>query len=85
LLAAVDVVRGAGDCRVGHEVDGEGGDVGRTNNAPDGREARSCPRRVSSCSPRRAADDGVERGFEAAVVVLVISPPMAVLAGGSSR
>src|SRR5262245_47902372 len=35
LLAAVDVVRGSGDRRVGHEVNGERGDVGRADDTPD--------------------------------------------------
>jgi hypothetical protein len=34
-LAPVDVVRRAGDGRVDHEVNGEGGDVGRSDDAPD--------------------------------------------------
>jgi hypothetical protein len=34
-LAAVDVVRRAGHCGVGHEVNGEGGDVGWSDDAPD--------------------------------------------------
>ena len=35
LLAAVDVVRCSGDCCVRHEVDGERGDIGRADHAPD--------------------------------------------------
>jgi hypothetical protein len=35
LLAAVDVEGGAGDGRVGHEVDREGGHVGRPDHAAD--------------------------------------------------
>jgi hypothetical protein len=35
LVAAVDVVRCSGDRCVRHEVDGERGDVGRTDHAPD--------------------------------------------------
>ena len=35
LLAAVDVVRCACERRVDHEVDGERGDVGRADHAPD--------------------------------------------------
>src|SRR5690349_14089169 len=35
LLAAVDVVRGAGQRGVLHEVDGQGGDVGRPDDATD--------------------------------------------------
>lgn len=35
LLAAVDVVRGARQRGVGHDVHGEGGDVGRSDDAPD--------------------------------------------------
>ena len=40
LLAAVDVVRGSGDCRVRHEVDGDRGDVGRADHAPDRQRLR---------------------------------------------
>jgi hypothetical protein len=36
LLAAVDVVGRAGQRGVGHDVHGEGGDVGRPDHAPDG-------------------------------------------------
>ena len=36
LLTAVDVVGRAGESGVGHDVDGERGDVGRPNHAPDG-------------------------------------------------
>lgn len=36
LLAAVDVVRGAGESGVGHEVHGERGHVGGPDHAPDG-------------------------------------------------
>src|SRR5262249_38539837 len=36
LLAAVHVVGRAGESRVGHEVDGERGDVARFDDAPDG-------------------------------------------------
>jgi hypothetical protein len=36
LLAAVDVVGRAGNRCVSHEVDGERGDVGRADHAPDG-------------------------------------------------
>ena len=39
LLAAVDVVGRAGEGRVGHDVHGEGGDVGRPNHAPDGKRS----------------------------------------------
>src|SRR3954452_25294149 len=35
LLAAVDVVGGAGERRVGHDVHGERGDVGRAHHAAD--------------------------------------------------
>jgi hypothetical protein len=35
LLAAVDIVRCSGDGCVRHEVDGEGGDVGRADHAAD--------------------------------------------------
>src|SRR6266545_2022035 len=35
LLTAVDVEGRAGDRRVGHEVDGQRGDVGRTDDASD--------------------------------------------------
>ena len=35
LLAAVDVVGRAGERGVGHDVDGERGDVGRADDAPD--------------------------------------------------
>jgi len=37
LLPAVDVVNRARERRVGHDVYGERGDVGRSNNAPDGK------------------------------------------------
>jgi hypothetical protein len=37
LLAAVDVVGRTGEGRVGHDVYGERGDVGRSNDAPDGK------------------------------------------------
>ena len=40
LLASVDVVGRAGERGVGHEVDGERGDVGRPDDAPD-RERRA--------------------------------------------
>src|SRR5271157_871039 len=36
LLAAVDVVRRAGDCRVAHDVDGQRRDVSRPDDAPNG-------------------------------------------------
>ena len=36
LLAAVDIVGRAGQRGVGHDVHGEGGDVGRPDHAPDG-------------------------------------------------
>src|SRR3954447_20425873 len=36
LLAAVDVVGRAGECGVGHERNGERGDVGRSDDAADG-------------------------------------------------
>src|SRR5690349_21758330 len=36
LLAAVDVHRRAGDGSVGHEMNGQGRDVGRADDAPDG-------------------------------------------------
>ena len=36
LLAAVDVVGRAGERRVGHDVHGKRGDVGRSHHAPDG-------------------------------------------------
>ena len=35
MLAAVDVVRRAGERGVGHDVHGERGDVGRTDRPPD--------------------------------------------------
>ncbi len=37
LLPAVDVVGRAREGRVGHDVHGECGDVGRSDNAPDGK------------------------------------------------
>src|SRR5215472_6797134 len=36
LLAAVDVVRRARECRVAHDVNGQRGDVSRSDDAPDG-------------------------------------------------
>jgi hypothetical protein len=36
LLAAVDVVRRARECCVAHDVNGQCGDVSRSDDAPDG-------------------------------------------------
>ena len=59
LLPAVDVVGRAGEGGVGHDVNGERGDVGRSDDAPDGSVARSWSRRSSSSSPSSDADNGV--------------------------
>ncbi len=59
LLAAVDVVGRAGERRVGHDVDGERGDVGGTDDAAD-RERRPqlVPALLEPVAEQRA-DSGV--------------------------
>ena len=37
LLAAIHIVRRPSECRVGHDVDGERGNVGWLHDAPDGK------------------------------------------------
>ena len=59
LLAAVDVVGRAGERGVRHEVDGERGDVGRSDDASDRQRRAELLARASSSSPRSVADRGV--------------------------
>ena len=60
LLAAVDVVGRAGERRVGHDVHGERGDVGRSDDAPDRKRVAKLLRVArSSASPSSDADRGV--------------------------
>ena len=54
LLAAVDVVGRTGERRVGHEVDGQGGDVRRSDDAPD-RQRRRAAARGARQARRRGA------------------------------
>jgi hypothetical protein len=60
LRAAVDVVGGAGDSRVGHEVHGGRGDVGRPDHAPDRQRAAERGELVAGqrCGQRRVDEPG---------------------------
>src|SRR6185295_13082879 len=61
LLPTVDVVRRAGERGVGHDVDGECGDIGRADDAPD-RERRPqlVPALLESISEQRRGQRGVD-------------------------
>src|SRR5262245_31480791 len=64
LLAAVDVEGRAGNCGVGHEVDGQCGDVSRADHAPDRQRrakllaARVQPVTEDRCRERRVNESG---------------------------
>jgi hypothetical protein len=60
-MPTVDVVRRAGERRVGHDVDGERGDVGGTDDAAD-RERRPqlIPALVESISEQRCRQRGID-------------------------
>jgi len=50
LLAAVDVLDSAGQGGVGHDVHGQRGDVGRANDAPDGKRGAKLIATVFECN-----------------------------------
>jgi hypothetical protein len=61
LLAAVDVVRGAGQGGVGHQVHGDGGDVPRPDDAPDReRGAELLASRVELVAEQRSRQRSVD-------------------------
>jgi hypothetical protein len=81
LLAAVDVVSCSGDRRVRHEVDGEHGDVGRADHAPDRqRRAELLATRVQliaeqRCQQRRVDEAGRDKvDADGSVDVISLSP-----------
>ena len=61
LLAAVDVVRRAGERGVGHDVNGERGDVGRSDDPPDReRGTQLVAPRLESVAEQRGRQRGVD-------------------------
>jgi hypothetical protein len=76
MLAAVDVIRPAREGRIGHDVDGQRGDVdGRDHAADREREAELIAAALERIAKRRRPGGCGSRWVEAAVVAVVMIPP----------